>query len=119
MSKDLVLVGGGHAHMVTLAHLGGFVEKGHRVTVVGPSDFHYYSGMGPGMLSKTYAPGEIRFATRQVVERQGGSFMRAKVERIDPQERIVHLDSGDTLPYDVISFNAGSHVPRGLPWKIL
>ena len=37
MTKHLVLVGGGHAHMVTLAKLHTFVEKGYRVTVVGPS----------------------------------------------------------------------------------
>ncbi|MBW2177090.1 MAG: pyridine nucleotide-disulfide oxidoreductase, partial [Deltaproteobacteria bacterium] len=41
MGKHLVLVGGGHAHMVTLANLHTFVEKGHRVTVIGPSAFHY------------------------------------------------------------------------------
>ena len=50
MKKHLVLVGGGHAHMVTLAHIHRFVEKGYRVTVIGPSAYHYYSGMGPGML---------------------------------------------------------------------
>lgn len=114
MNKHLVLVGGGHAHMVTLANLGGFIEKGHRVSVIGPSDFHYYSGMGPGMLSKIYTPGEIRFATRHVVEKQGGRFVLDRVSRIDPAGRRIHLESGDTLSYDVISFNAGSNVPRGL-----
>ena len=60
MGKHLVLVGGGHAHMVTLANLQEFIEKGHRVTVIGPSHHHYYSGMGPGMLSKIYTPDDIR-----------------------------------------------------------
>ena len=31
MSKQLVLVGGGHAHMVTLANLSAFIEKGYHV----------------------------------------------------------------------------------------
>ncbi|MEJ2167255.1 MAG: pyridine nucleotide-disulfide oxidoreductase, partial [Desulfobacterales bacterium] len=62
MKKHLVLAGGGHAHMVTLANLHAFVEKGYQVTAIGPSEYHYYSGMGPGMLGKTYAPEEIRFA---------------------------------------------------------
>ncbi|MFH1155408.1 MAG: FAD-dependent oxidoreductase [Pseudomonadota bacterium] len=112
MGKHLVLVGGGHAHMVTLANISKFREKGHRVTVIGPSDFHYYSGMGPGMLGGTYTPGEIRFATRHVVEKQGGTFILAKAERVDPRSRQVLLDSGQTVDYDVVSFNAGSHVPR-------
>lgn len=112
MSKHLVLVGGGHAHMVTLANLRTFIEKGHRVTVIGPSDYHYYSGMGPGMLGMTYTPNDIRFATRDVVENQGGIFVRDKVLKVNPDSKIITLESGDTIAYDVLSFNAGSYVPR-------
>lgn len=112
MGKHLVLVGGGHAHMVTLAKLHTFVEKGHRVSVIGPSDHHYYSGMGPGMLGKTYTPAEIRFATRQVVEKQKGTFIRDKAVQILAPEKKVVLASGQTVGYDVVSFNAGSYVPR-------
>ena len=35
MGKKLVLIGGGHAHMVTLANISTLTAKGHRVTVVG------------------------------------------------------------------------------------
>ena len=111
MERQLVLVGGGHAHMVTLAKLYRFIEKRHRVTVVAPSEHHYYSGMGPGMLGKTYSPEQIRFATKHVVEKQGGNFVLGKVVRVDPNEKTVFLESGETLSYDVLSFNAGSHVP--------
>jgi NADH dehydrogenase FAD-containing subunit len=111
MTKHLVLVGGGHAHMVTLAKLHTFVEKSYRVTVVGPSAYHYYSGMGPGMLGKTYAPEDIRFATQHVVEKQGARFLLGKAASVDPDAKILLLESGDQLPYDVISFNAGSYVP--------
>lgn len=110
MGKHLVLVGGGHAHMVTLANLHQFVEKSHTVTVIAPSPYHYYSGMGPGMLGGLYAPDEIRFATKQVVEKKGGAFEAGKVIRVDPNERTVFLESGDTVAYDVLSFNAGSYV---------
>ena len=112
MGKHLVLVGGGHAHMVTLANLNTFIEKGHRVTVIGPSEYHYYSGMGPGMLGKTYSPSEIRFATKHVVEKQGGVFVLGKAVHINPKQKQIVLESGETLPYDVVSFNAGSYVPR-------
>ena len=112
MGKPLVLVGGGHAHMVILANLGKIVAKGHTITVIGPSDYHYYSGMGPGMLSGTYQPEEIRFATRHVVEKQGGSFLQGKAASIDPQKKTVMLESGDTVPYDVLCCNAGSNIPK-------
>ena len=97
MGNQLVLVGGGHAHMVTLSKIHELVAAGHQVTVIGPSDHHYYSGMGPGMLGGTYAPDAIRFATRHVVEKQGGRFIRDKVTRIDPDDRIVFTASGQTL----------------------
>ena len=112
MQKRLVLIGGGHAHMATLANLKKIIEKGHRVTVIGPSDYHYYSGMGPGMLSGTYRPEEVRFATRQVVEKQGGTFLSGSAVSIDPEKKVVILENGDLVPYDVLSCNAGSHVPK-------
>ena len=111
MGKHLVLIGGGHAHMMTLAHLHEFIERGHRVTVIGPSEYHYYSGMGPGMLSRIYTPRQIRFATRHVVEKQKGAFILGKVTHIDAEKRVVYTEDGDTCGYDVLSFNAGSYVP--------
>ncbi len=112
MKKNLVIAGGGHAHMQALAELGRFVERGHEVTVIGPSDHHYYSGMGPGMLGGSYRPEEIRFATRQVVEKAGARFMLAKVETIDPAAQYVHCDNGERIYYDVLSCNLGSQVPE-------
>ena len=97
--------------MVTLAKLHTFVEKGYRVTVVGPSAYHYYSGMGPGMLGKTYTPEEIRFATQHVVEKQGGRLFLEKPSASILLPKPLSLESGDQIAYDVISFNAGSYVP--------
>jgi len=111
MNKHLVLVGGGHAHMVTLKNLNFFINKGHKVTVIGPSQYHYYSGMGPGMLSRTYSPDDIRFATEHVVKKQGGNFVLDKVITIDPKDKTVLLENGAPISYDVLSFNAGSYVP--------
>ncbi|MGB3222695.1 MAG: FAD-dependent oxidoreductase [Desulforhopalus sp.] len=117
MTKQLVLIGGGHAHMVTLANLHKFIEKGYGVTVIQPSEHHYYSGMGPGMLGGTYHPDDIRFATRKHVEAQGGRFILGKAYRIDPHKQQVLLEeanegAGKEIAYDVLSCNAGSYVPR-------
>ena len=113
MKKQLVLIGGGHAHMVTLANLQHFVDKGFGVTVIQPSEYHYYSGMGPGMLGGTYQPEDIRFATRNVVETKGGRFVLGTATRIDPDKKLVYLENiDDAIPYDVLSCNAGSYVTR-------
>ncbi|MCW8858447.1 MAG: FAD-dependent oxidoreductase [Deltaproteobacteria bacterium] len=114
MKKKLVIAGGGHAHLLTLARLRSFIVDGHEVTVIGPSEYHYYSGMGPGMLGNTYSPEEIRFATKKVTENMGATFTLGKLRRIDPETQRVQLSSGDELPYDVLSCNLGSQVPEDL-----
>jgi NADH dehydrogenase FAD-containing subunit len=111
MRKHLILVGGGHAHMTTLENIEGIVKKGFKVTVIGPSFYHYYSGMGPGMLGGTYHPDDIRFATQDVVQKQGGVFIKDRVVKVDPDKKEVYTLSGHTFTYDVLSFNAGSYVP--------
>jgi NADH dehydrogenase FAD-containing subunit len=116
MGRHLVLVGGGHAHLTALVHMGEYIQRGHRVTVVGPSPYHYYSGMGPGMLSGIYRPQEVRFHIRKLVENRGGAFREDRVVRIDPQGRKLTLQSGQELSYDVVSFNTGSEVANDLPF---
>ena len=111
MGKKLVLAGGGHAHMMLLSHINEIVDGGHQVTVVQPADYHYYSGMGPGMLSTHYVADDIRFNTRFVVERQGGTFIKAKVTKIETNQQAILTDTGESVPYDVLSCNVGSFVP--------
>jgi len=111
--KQLVLIGGGHAHMMLLANLAEFVAKGIAVTVIQPSRYHYYSGMGAGMLGGTYMPDEIRFQTKTMVEKQGGRFILDRAAWIDPDKREVVLEKDEKrIPYDVLSCNAGSQVPE-------
>ncbi|MFO7707385.1 MAG: FAD-dependent oxidoreductase [Desulfobacterales bacterium] len=111
MHKHLVLVGAGHAHMTVLKKLRAFLDAGHRVTVVGPSELHYYSGMGPGMLSGIYRPDEIRFPVKAMTLAQGGEFVEDRVVRVDGAARVLELGRGGRLSYDVVSFNTGSSVP--------
>ena len=100
--------------MMLLARIGDFIDSGCEVTVIGPSEHHYYSGMGPGLLGGTYRPEEVRFATRLVTEKLGGSFVEAKVQAIDPDGQVVSLDNGEQLSYDYLSCNLGSQVPQGM-----
>ena len=78
MRKNLVLVGGGHAHLTVLLNLANYVQRGHRVTIIGPSPYHYYSGMGPGMLSGIYRPREVRFHVKKMVQDRGVLFWKTE-----------------------------------------
>jgi NADH dehydrogenase FAD-containing subunit len=113
MGQHLILVGGGHAHMTTLVHAGDCVQRGHRVTLVSAGPYHYYSGMGPGVLSGIYRAEEIRFHVKKMVEDRDATFVEGKVVGIDAPNRTLRLASGESLVYDVVSFNTGSDVPTG------
>lgn len=111
MGKHLVIVGAGHAHLTVLKNLKEFRDSGYDVTVVSVSSFHYYSGMGPGMLSGMYRPEEIRFNVQKMSEDRGAAFIADKVISIQPHDRKIRLQSGIEISYDVISLNTGSYVP--------
>jgi len=111
MSKHLVLVGGGHVHLMVLSNLARYVERGHTVTLIGPSPYHYYSGMGPGLLSGIYRPQDVRFHVKEMAEDRGASFIEDRVVRINPVQRTLDLQSGNQVAYDIVSFNTGSDVP--------
>jgi NADH dehydrogenase FAD-containing subunit len=111
MGKHLVLVGGGHAHMTVMVKLQDYIDGGHRVTLIGPSAHHYYSGMGPGLLGGTYLPQEIRFHVKKMVEDRGGTFVQDTVTRIHPDQKRLTLKSGAQIEYDIVSCNTGSAVP--------
>jgi NADH dehydrogenase FAD-containing subunit len=111
MGKTLVFVGGGHAHLTSLKNLSRFKKPGHQVILISPSPFHYYSGMGPGMLSGIYHPWEVRFHVKKLVEDQGATFIKGKAIKVDPLQHLLFLDSGEKVHYDVVSFNTGSEVP--------
>lgn len=111
MAKHLVLVGGGHAHMTTLLRLGEITRRGHRATLISLSPYHYYSGMGPGLLSAIYEPRQARFHVRKMAEDRGAAFLEDEAVRIDPTRRLIVLGSGLEVNYDIASFNTGSRVP--------
>ena len=111
MGKHLVVVGAGHAHLTVLKNLNEFKKYGHHVTVVTSSALHYYSGMGPGMLSGIYEPKEIRFNVKKMSEDKGAAFIEDEVVEIKPEEKKIGLKNGNEITYDIISFNTGSFVP--------
>ena len=112
MSKHLVLAGAGHAHMTTLKNLDILTGLGYKVTVISPDPYHYYSGMGPGVLSEIYEPADARFHVKQMTLDREGVFVQDRVVQIDPERQIVCTAGGEAIEYDAVSFNTGSYVPH-------
>ena len=97
--------------MTVMLNLRDYIDCGHRVTLIGPSPYHYYSGMGPGLLSGIYRPQDVRFHVKKMAEDRGAFFIQDAVIRIDSERKVLILHSGNEIKYDVVSFNTGSHVP--------
>lgn len=118
MSKHLVLIGAGHAHLYAINSCQEFINRGHKVTVLDSSPYHYYSGMGPGMLSGIYLPQAIRFPVKRMAENRGAAFILDSLIALDAEKRVLTLEKGGNISYDVASFNIGSAVlPAGLNTK--
>jgi len=109
--RRLVFVGGGHVHLLSLKYADQFMQAGAEVTLIAPDRFHYYSGMGPGMISRVYRPEEVRFDVQSMVESRGGKFIKDRVVSFDPADRTLFLQGGGKISYDLASFNIGSHIP--------
>jgi len=73
------------------------------------SDYSFVNLWG---WAEVYGPEDIRFATKHVVEKQGGTFILGKAVQVEPKTKTVLLEAGDTVFYDVLSCNVGSYVPK-------
>ena len=110
MSDKIVLAGAGHGHLLFLQRLGDLISSGFEVTVISPDRFHYYSGMGPGLISGIYEPEQCRFDVKEMTERSGALFITDSVKYINPRSRTVKTEGEIDMPYDAVSFNTGSRM---------
>tara|TARA_R110002110_G_scaffold248571_1_gene464723 strand:- start:149 stop:778 length:630 start_codon:yes stop_codon:yes gene_type:complete len=105
--KDLVLVGGGHSHVLLLRMLGMNPIPGLRVTLISPDILTPYSGMLPGVVAGHYSVDEIHIDLVPLCRFAGAQFIQARVEDIDPYARRVDIAGRPSLEYDALSLDVG------------
>lgn len=109
----IAFAGGGHAHLYSLRRAAELTARGFDVVLVNPSPYLYYSGMATGVVSGLYDPEETRIDVRRLVESGGGRFVEGRVTGVSSGE--LSLAGGDSIPFDLASFNLGSETPdRGV-----
>lgn len=104
----LVLVGGGHAHLIVLEALAKRREAALDVTLVTPSRWQYYSGMLPGWIMGRYDNGDCRVDVRPLASQAGVRLILDRVAAMDANRNLLCLGDGSHLEYDLLSLDTGS-----------
>jgi selenide,water dikinase len=113
--QDLVLVGGGHAHVHVLRSLRDRPEPGVRVTLVSRDAATPYSGMLPGLIAGHYRADEAQIDLARLARACGARFVQAEAVGLDPGASEVILRDRDPVRYDVVSLDTGSTPALDVP----
>ncbi len=106
--QDLVLIGGGHAHLSVLRRFAMRPLPGVRLTLVSRTSQSPYSGMLPGFIAGHYTARAMHFDLRALAHQVGCRFILAEVIGLDPIAGRVQLADRSDLEFDLLSLNTGS-----------
>jgi pyridine nucleotide-disulfide oxidoreductase family protein len=114
--RDIVLIGGGHSHVVALRMWAMNPLPGARLTLICTDTDTPYSGMLPGYIAGHYTCDDVHIDVRRLAEFAGARYYRDEVVGIDRAARKVICRTRPPVAYDVLSINIGStprlgHVP--------
>lgn len=107
MSRQLVLVGGGHAHVQVIRALAEHPEPDIAVTLVTDRLLTPYSGMLPGHIAGFYSHSEMHIDLGRLARVAGVSLVDSAANGIDRVNRHVRTKDGSLIPYDILSLNIG------------
>ncbi|WP_103258371.1 selenide, water dikinase SelD [Tabrizicola aquatica] len=114
--RDLVLVGGGHAHALVLRMWAMNPLPGTRLTVINPDAVAPYTGMLPGLIAGHYRRDALMIDLVRLARFAGARLILDRATGLDREARLIHLRDRPPLAYDLCSIDVGitSDLP-GLP----
>ncbi|MEM9248486.1 MAG: FAD-dependent oxidoreductase [Pseudomonadota bacterium] len=116
LTRDLVLVGGGHAHALVLRRWGMSPLPGARLTLINPAPTAPYTGMLPGYVAGHYGRDAVEIDLVRLARFAGARLILGIASGIDRDARLVHVGGWAPLRYDTVSLDVGvsSDLP-GIP----
>jgi selenide,water dikinase len=108
--RDLVLVGGGHAHVQVLRRWMMAPMDDVRVSIVLDRPVAVYSGMVPGVVAGQYPARATEIDVWTLARRAGVRVVDAAATGLDLDAQRVRLDGRPPLPFDTLSLDVGSTV---------
>ena len=107
LTRDLVLIGGGHSHALLLRIWGMNPLAGVRVTVINPGPTAPYSGMLPGFVAGHYSREDLDIDLVKLARFAGARVVLGAATGVDRERRLVHVPNRPPIAYDVLSVDVG------------
>lgn len=107
LTRDLVLIGGGHTHALILRKWGMHPLVGVRVTVINPGPTAPYSGMLPGFVAGHYTREELDIDLVQLAQFANARLINGAVTEIDRSSKTITVPGRPPIAYDVASVDVG------------
>lgn len=107
LTRDLVLIGGGHAHALVLRRWGMRPLPGARLTLINPSPTAPYTGMLPGFIAGHYGRDDLEIDLVRLARFAGARLILGKAEGIDRANRCIHVAGRSDVSYDIASVDIG------------
>lgn len=104
---DIVLVGGGHAHVHVLAAFAARPEPGVRLTLITRDLASPYSGMLPGVVAGLYTTEQAHIDLVRLAEATRTRLIHAEAVGLDCRTKRVLLRDHPAEPYDLVSIDIG------------
>ncbi|MEZ5831795.1 MAG: selenide, water dikinase SelD [Dongiaceae bacterium] len=104
---DIVLLGGGHAHVHVLKSFAMRPERGVRLTLVTRDLETPYSGMLPGVIAGLYSEKEAHIDLLRLSAVTGTRLIHAEAIGLDCAEKRVLLAGRPPIAYDLLSIDVG------------
>ncbi|NNF24978.1 MAG: FAD-dependent oxidoreductase, partial [Rhodobacteraceae bacterium] len=107
LTRELVLIGGGHTHALVLKRWGMKPLAGARLTVVNPGPTAPYTGMLPGYVAGHYGRDELELDLVRLARFAGARLILGAVDAIDRAARRIHIAGRGEIAYDIASIDIG------------